>query len=68
MSKHFAFRPVKRRERWMHAQGKRHDLWMPRLAACLASTAHTLTLHVRCVLHSSYIPSLPVLTCAKQEN
>ena len=51
----------------MGAQGKRHNVWMPRLGACIAGTAHTLTLRARCVLHSSHIPFISVLTCANQE-
>ena len=30
------------------------------------STAHTLTLRARCVLHSFYIPLIFILTCAEQ--
>ena len=51
----------------MDAQGKRHNVWMPRLGTCIASTAHTLTLRARCVLHSSTISLIPALTCAEQE-
>ena len=51
----------------MDAQGKCHDVWMPRLGTCIASTAHTLTLSACCVLHSSNIPFIPVLTCGEQE-
>ena len=50
----------------MDAQGKCHNVWMPRLGTCIAGTAHTLTLRARCVLHSSNIPFIPVLTCAEQ--
>ena len=50
----------------MDAQGKRHNLWMPRLGTCIASTEHTLTLRARCLRHSSHIPSISVLTCAEQ--
>ena len=51
----------------MYAQGKRHDVWMPGLGTCIASTAHTLTLCARCVVHTSNIPLILVLTCAEQE-
>ena len=40
----------------MGAQGKHHNGRMPRIGTCIASTAHTLTLRARCVLHSSHIP------------
>ena len=50
----------------MDAQGKRHNLWMPKLGTCIASTAHTLINRARCVLHSSTIPFIAVLTCAEQ--
>ena len=46
----------------MDAQGKRHKVWMPRLGACVGGTANTVTLGARCVLHSSKIPLIPVLT------
>ena len=50
----------------MDAQGKRRNVWMPRLGTCIASTAHTLTLHARRMLYSSHIPFISVLTCAEQ--
>ena len=50
----------------MDAQEKRHDVWMPRLRTCIASTAHTLTLRARCVLHSSNIPFIPTFICAEE--
>ena len=50
----------------MDAQGTRHRVWMPRLGTCIASTVHTHTLRVPCLLHSSNIPFIPVLTCAEQ--
>ena len=50
----------------MEAQGKRHNVWMARLGTGIASTAHALTLCARCVLYSSHIPFISVLTCAEQ--
>ena len=50
----------------MDAHGKCYDVWMPRLGTCIASTAHTLTLRARCVLHSFHIPFISVLTCVEQ--
>ena len=50
----------------MGAQGKRHNVWMPRLGTCVARTAHTLTLSACCMLHSFHIPFISVLTYAEQ--
>ena len=50
----------------MDAQERRHDVLIPRLGTCIASTAHTLTLRARCVLHSSNILFISFLTCAEQ--
>ena len=67
--KHFPFLPMEKREEWMDAQGKRHDVRMPRLGTCIASRVHTLTLCARRVLHSSNYTNIPlilVLTCAEK--
>ena len=48
----------------MDAQGKRQDVWMPRLGTSIASTAHTPTLRARCVLHSLNIPFIPPTNAA----
>ena len=50
----------------MDAQGKRHNVWMSRLATCIASTAHPLILRARCVLHAAHIPFISFLNCAEQ--
>ena len=38
----------------MDAQGKRHDMWIPRLGTCIACTAHTLYLLPIHTLHSCF--------------